>query len=286
MYNPSTALSTHHPMNTTALAQDRVTSFDGTQLHLQCLKQGSANATPIVFLHALAMQASMWGRLVEHVNVDAPIWGLDLRGHGASDHPPGPYSSELFARDVLAVLDHLKAPQVHLVGCSMGGTVSMAFTGRHPTRVKSLGLIDTTACYGENAKDAWEKRGQQGHRQGLASLRDFQVERWFSPEFTQTHTDVVEECLNVFVANTPSAYLETCRMLGAADEREFIKNYQGACTIVVGEEDYATPVSMAQELATLLPQADLHILKNVRHYSPVQAPEMIAPLLLNLFKKA
>ena len=263
-----------------------ITSFDGTRIQVQCLKSGSAAATPILFLHALAMQASMWVRLLEHLDIDAPIWGLDLRGHGASDHPAGPYTTELFAKDVLAALDHLQMPQVHLVGCSMGGTVSMAFTGRHPERVKSLGLIDTTACYGEDAKEAWEKRGQQGYTKGLASLRDFQVERWFSTQFSQTHTDVVEECLKVFVANTPSAYLETCRMLGGSDERALIQHYKGPCTIVVGEEDYATPVSMAQELASLLPQAVLNVLKNVRHYSPIQAPELIAPLLLNLFKKA
>jgi 3-oxoadipate enol-lactonase len=75
-------------------------------------------------------------------------------------------------------------------------------------------------------------------------------------------------------------------MLGAADERALIQHYKGACTMVVGEEDYATPVSMAQELARLLPQADLHVLQNVRHYSPIQAPELIAPLLKNLFAKA
>ena len=276
-------------MNTASTPQSSpqsIPSFDGTRVQLQCFKSGSPSATPVLFLHALAMQASMWVRMVEHLDMDAPIWGMDLRGHGASDHPAGPYSTELFAKDVLAVLDHLKTEQVHLVGCSMGGTVCMAFTGRHPERVKSLGLIDTTACYGEDAKDAWEKRGQQGYTKGLASLRDFQVERWFSTEFARTHTDVVQECLNVFVANTPSAYLETCRMLGAADERALIQHYKGACTIVVGEEDYATPVSMAQDLARLLPQADLHVLHNVRHYSPIQAPELIAPLLKNLFAKA
>ena len=266
-----------------------VTTPDGTELHLTCLKPGTSSATPVVFLHALAMQASMWDRLVAHLDTPSPLWGLDMRGHGASGRPAEPYSTDLFAQDLLAVVDHLQAPEVHLVGCSMGGTVSMAFAGKYPERVKSLGLINTTACYGldgKDAMDAWEKRGQQGYTAGLASLCEFQVERWFSTEFALSHTDVVQACLKVFVANSPSVYLQTCRMLGASNERERIAHYQGPCTIVVGEEDYATPVSMAQELATLLPQADLHIFKQVRHYSPIQAPERLAPLLLRLFERA
>jgi len=266
-----------------------VTTPDGTKLHLTCLRAGSASATPVVFLHALAMQASMWERLVAHLDTPSPLWGLDMRGHGASSRPEGPYSTDLFAQDLLAVVDHLQAPQVHVVGCSMGGTVSMAFAGQYPERVKSLGLLNTTACYGVDGQDAmqaWEKRGQQGYTAGLASLCEFQVERWFSTEFAKSHTDLVQACLDVFVANSPSAYLQTCRMLGSANERERIAHYKGPCTIAVGEEDYATPVSMAQELATLLPQADLHILQKVRHYSPIQAPELLAPLLVGLWQRA
>jgi len=254
----------------------KVSSFDQVQIHVTPLKVSTSGGKPFIFLHALAMSQAMWGDFVKHLSIDAPMYGIDLRGHGESDRPEGPFTTAQFARDVLAVMDHLKMEQVNLVGCSMGGTVSMAFAARYPERVESLHLIDTTACYGADAQASWEKRGQQGLTQGLSSLLGFQVERWFSTSYAERNPRVVQFYQDIFVKNDPACYLETCRMLGAADERAQLANYKGPCSIVVGEEDYATPLTMSQEIASLLPQAQLSVLKAVRHYSPIEAPEQVA----------
>lgn len=259
----------------------KVSSFDQTQIYVTQFKSSSSVNKPIVFLHALAMSAEMWREFSSHLQFDAPMYAIDLRGHGESERARGPYSTAQFARDVLAVIDHLKVDRVNLVGCSMGGTVAMAFAGHYPDRVQSLNLIDTTACYGDDAKESWEKRAQQGFTQGLASLLSFQVERWFSPLFAEKNPDIVKFYQNIFVKNDASCYLETCRMLGKADERTQLVNYKGPCSVVVGDEDYATPVAMAEEIASLLPQAKLTVLNAVRHYSPIQAPEKVGECILS-----
>jgi 3-oxoadipate enol-lactonase len=253
-----------------------VTSFDHVQIHVTPLKSSSSTHKPVVFLHALAMSAAMWKEFAAHLKIDAPMYGIDLRGHGQSEHAKGPFTTEQFAKDVLSVIEHLKIDKVNLVGCSMGGTVAMAFAGHYPNRVQSLSLIDTTACYGADAKGSWEKRGQQGVTQGLTSLLGFQVERWFSTSYAEQNPSVVKFYQDVFVKNEPACYLETCRMLGQADERAHLVNYKGPCSVVVGEEDYATPVAMAEEIKSILPQATLTVLKAVRHYAPIQAPGEVA----------
>jgi len=254
----------------------KVSSFDQVQIHVTQFKTSTSGKKPVLFLHALAMSAAMWREFAQHLKIDAPMYAIDMRGHGESDRPKGPFTTAQFARDVLAVIDHLKVDRVNLVGCSMGGTVSMAFAGQYPDRVQSLNLIDTTACYGADAKESWEKRGQQGFTQGLASLLAFQVERWFSTPFAEQNPSIVKFYQDIFVKNEAACYLETCRMLGAADERAQLVNYKGPCSIVVGDEDYATPVAMSEEIASILPQAKLTVLKAVRHYSPIQAPELVA----------
>jgi len=259
----------------------KVSSFDQVKIHVTQFKASSSAKKPVVFLHALAMSAAMWEDFAEHLNLDAPMYAIDLRGHGESDRATGPFTTAQFASDVLAVLDHLKIDRVNLVGCSMGGTVSMAFVGKYPERVQSLSLIDTTACYGADAKESWEKRGQQGFTQGLASLLAFQAERWFSTSFAEQNPSVVKFYQDIFVKNEASCYLETCRMLGAADERSQLVNYKGPCSIVVGDEDYATPVAMAEEIASILPQAKLTVLKAVRHYSPIQAPHEVGACIVS-----
>jgi len=119
------------------------------------------------------------------------------------------------------------------------------------------------------------KNGLQGHLQGLSSLTRFQVERWFSEAFALAHPDLVGKYLDIFVSNDRNVYLESCLMLGAANERVGLSLYKGPCEVMVGEEDYATPPLMAEEIARILPQARLSILEGVRHYSPIEAPSAL-----------
>jgi 3-oxoadipate enol-lactonase len=56
----------------------------------------------------------------------------DLRGHGASDAPPGPYLMDDFAADLQALLDHLGLARVIYCGLSMGGYIGFAFVRRYP----------------------------------------------------------------------------------------------------------------------------------------------------------
>jgi 3-oxoadipate enol-lactonase len=270
-------------MNHAALTSLFVPSKDGVRIHVKKLNAAKDGPRPIILLHALAMSEAMWRDFSQHIQADIPVWGLDMRGHGQSEIVRGPYSTALFAQDILSVIDHLGAKRVHLVGCSMGGTVAMAFASRFTARVASLGLIDTTACYGEGAKESWEKRGIQAHTEGLTSLMKFQVERWFSERFAMSNPDLVGQYLDIFVSNDRNVYLDSCRMLGSADERATLSVYKGPCEVVVGEQDYATPASMSEEIVRILPQAHLTVLNGVRHYSPIEAPERIVSLLSRLW---
>lgn len=80
----------------------------------------------------------------------------DLRGHGASDAPLGPYSMDRMADDVLSLLDHLEIPQCYLLGHSMGGYIALSFAQRHPSRLKGFGLIHSTGY--PDSEEAREKR--------------------------------------------------------------------------------------------------------------------------------
>ncbi len=68
------------------------------------------NGTPphrLVLIHSLAMDRQFWQPGAILLAERASILAYDCRGHGASDTPPGPYTIELFARDLAHVMDHL-----------------------------------------------------------------------------------------------------------------------------------------------------------------------------------
>jgi 3-oxoadipate enol-lactonase len=183
-------------------------------------------------------------------------------------------------------MDYVGWPSAVVAGASMGGCVTLAFAAGYPQRVQGLGLIDTTAWYGAEAPKQWAERGEKGRSEGLASLVGFQKTRWFSDAFREQHPDVVQSCVDVFVRNDPDAYVATCHMLGHADMRLALPDIAVPVTILVGEEDYATPIAMAEAMHKAMPQSTLTVLKNGRHLTPLEQPERVAEALNRLAASA
>lgn len=247
---------------------------DGTPL--SATLHAGGHPTRIALVHSLALDRSVWRFVVERLAGEADLLALDCRGHGASGRPPGPYTVELMADDLAHVLDAVGWDRAAIAGCSMGGTIAQAFAGAHPQRTAGLTLIDTTAWYGPTAPQDWAKRAQRARDNGMASMRDFQVTRWFGDAFARDHADVVEDLMDRFVANDVECYAATCAMLGAADVREAISAYRGPAVVLVGSDDGATPPAMAADLAQRLDAPAPTVLQDARHLTPLERPEEIA----------
>src|SRR5690606_25157710 len=120
-----------------------------------------------------------WNATIDALDEAGAVLTLDCRGHGKSGKPEGPYRVEQFADDIADLMDHVGWHDAIVAGASMGGTVSLAFAGRHSGRVRGLGLFDTTAWYGPDAPSAWAGRAEKAKKEGLAALIGFQKTRWF-----------------------------------------------------------------------------------------------------------
>jgi 3-oxoadipate enol-lactonase len=238
--------------------------------------------TRIVLIHSLAIDHNFWNPVVERIASFATVLIYDCRGHGQSDKPPGPYTVEQFADDLTDVLNAAGWPDAVVAGASMGGSVALAFAGRHSSRLTALGLFDTTAWYGADAPQQWRERAEKALSSGFPALVDFQQTRWFGDDFRERHRDVVDATVATFLANDVRAYAETCRMLGAADLRGVLTNISVPTRIAVGEEDYATPPAMSEALHAGIPGSTLTVLKGGRHLTPLEMPERIADELRTL----
>lgn len=271
---------------TVALKHATLTLADGSTL-AYTLRAGPQPAGPkLVLIHSLALDRSIWDGVVERLETDADILTYDCRGHGLSDRRARPYTAELFARDVAEVLDHLGWEQATVAGCSMGGCVALAFGGLYPQRTSALGLIDTTAWYGPKAAATFKERADAARAKGMAALFGFQSTRWFSDEFRASHPEVLARTLDVFVASDLDCYAATCQLLGEVDTRAHLPTFRMPVAIVVGEEDYATPVDMARELHSAIPQSTITIIPKARHLTPIECPDTIASELRALIGRA
>jgi 3-oxoadipate enol-lactonase len=273
-------------MNDSANASQQFAEMrDGTRIAYTRHKH--ANSTHrIVLIHSLAMDHTFWEPVVARLTDDASVLVYDCRGHGASDKPAGPYTVELFAQDLNDLLSHIGWATAAVAGASMGGCITLAFAADYPRRAAALGLIDTTAWYGAQAPQLWAERADKALVEGLSSLVAFQTTRWFSDGFRESHPEVVKESVDVFLRNDRAAYAETCRMLGAADKRGALAHIKAPVAVMVGEEDYATPIAMAQAMHDAIPHSTMTILKGGRHLTPLELPDRIADEMKALMKKA
>jgi 3-oxoadipate enol-lactonase len=250
---------------------------------LQGLRDG--HAPRLALIHSLALDRNVWDGVIERLSSRAEILTYDARGHGRSGRPHMVYTSELFARDLAELMDHIGWKSAAVAGCSMGGCVAQAFAGLYPARAEALALIDTTAWYGPEAPKQFRERAAAAKAKGMQGLVDFQITRWFSDKFAPSHPERVKKAVDVFLANDFECYASTCALLGDADLRHYSPRFKMPVAVIVGEEDYATPIAMGKALHDTIPQSTFRIIAGGRHLTPIECPEEIASEIAALLER-
>jgi 3-oxoadipate enol-lactonase len=270
-------------MSTTTTASNAVVR-DGARIGYT-LRTGAGKRPRIALLHSLAMNRDFWAPVAELLAPHADVLTYDCRGHGASDKPAGPFTVAQFAADLADLLDHVGWGSSAVAGASMGGSVALGFAAAYGSRVDALGLVDTTAWYGEDAPQKWGERADKARQEGLQALVGFQQTRWFGDAFRAQHPELVDACVSTFLGNDVAAFTATCAMLGAFDLRAALPRLIMPAAVVVGEEDYATPVPMAQVLHQGIAGSSFQIIPGARHLTPLERPDVIADVLARLISK-
>ncbi|MEV4106125.1 alpha/beta fold hydrolase [Nonomuraea sp. NPDC049695] len=104
-------------------------------------EEGDPASPPLVLIHGRTADHNDWNGITQHFAARYRVLALDLRGHGASDHP-GSYELGEMAADVVALLDHLGIERATVIGHSLGGVVAYRMAMDHPERVERLVLED------------------------------------------------------------------------------------------------------------------------------------------------
>lgn len=115
---------------------------NGTALHYECLGE---TGPPILLVMGIRARGMAWMPVAEVLSAMHRVVFWDHRGVGGSRPLSGPTSIEEMAADGIGLMDHLGWKSAHVVGVSMGGSISQVIALGHPARVRSLTLIATTA---------------------------------------------------------------------------------------------------------------------------------------------
>ncbi|MTV50454.1 alpha/beta fold hydrolase [Heliobacillus mobilis] len=140
----------------------------GVQLYYEV--HGSETAPAMIFTHGAGWDHRQWEPQVDVFSRNFRVIVWDVRYHGQSVAADGPIDAETFSRDLILLLDHLAIEKAILVGCSMGGHISLRTAALYPERVQALVLMGTPVTSAFN----WFNRLQIPFRQ--RSMQKFVME--------------------------------------------------------------------------------------------------------------
>lgn len=240
---------------------------------------GPEGAPAVVFANSLGTDLRLWDAVLPLLPPGLRYIRFDKRGHGLSDIGGGQDISD-HAGDVIAVIDALAGGPVVLVGLSIGGLIMQSVASRRPDLVRALVLSNTAARLG--TVEAWQARIDAVRRDGLASIADAIMERWFSPAFRARPELALWRAM---LERTPQAgYLAACATLAATDLTASTSRLTLPTLVIAGEADGASPPDKVRATADLITGAEFRLLPGVGHLPCVEDPEAYAKVLAPFLK--
>lgn len=232
----------------------------------------------VVLVGSLGSDRSMWDRQLAGLAEVVDVVAVDLRGHGQSPVPAGPYSIDELSEDVLAVIDSLDRDRVHLVGLSLGGAIVQWIAVHRPARVLSLTLLCTSARFGD--PQGWLDRAAAVRADGTESIAQAVLSRWFTPELAAGDADLTAHH-RAMISNTPDeGYAAACEALAAWDNRADLGRISARTLVVAGEQDPATTPADLRIIADGVARSTFHVVPNAAHLANVEQAETVTSLIV------
>ncbi len=253
-------------------------------LHVNCQFSGPEKASLVVLSHSLASSGVMWEQQMPMLADGHRVLRYDTRGHGGSDAPAGPYTLDMLGDDVIAMLDALDIERVHWVGLSMGGMIGQNLAIRHPQRLLSLVLCDTTSRIPEQAQPTWDDRIAVAEKSGMHPLCGETMERWFTPSFLEADGPELRTIREQFLDTPTSGFVGCCQAIRALDYTERLSEIALPVKLIVGAEDPATPPEASRVIEQKIAGASLTIIDNGAHLCNVEQPAAFNRALLEFLK--
>lgn len=209
-----------------------------------------ADGVPVVLIHGFGGDLDNWLFNIDALAATAPVYALDLPGHGQSVKTARPADLALLVDTVLAFLDHIGADKAHLAGHSMGGLVAGAIAAGQPGRVASVTLI-CAAGLGPEINAAYidgfvKAAGRKDLKPVLADLFNDQalVSRAMVEDLLKyKRLDGVQEFLTALAGNLFPAGRQAERLTGALSASGM------PVQVIWGEADRIIPAAHAHALA-------------------------------------
>jgi 3-oxoadipate enol-lactonase len=256
---------------------------DVVKLHYSEAGQGPA----VVLLHGFPLSSAIWREQQRALSDRFRVIAPDLRGHGQSPAPAGPYAMAALAQDVLALLDALQVHQSTIVGHSMGGYVALAALKQAPERFAALGLVASqTAADSAEARQNRQRLAERVAKEGSKAVAETMVPRLFAPDLAPD-SPIIAAARDLMLATPPAGIIGVLQAMAArADATELLRHLRMPILLLAGARDQVIAVDKARAMAALNPLVKLETIEGAGHMPMLEQPQATTEVLRKFLQPA
>lgn len=244
----------------------RMGAIDTSAGRIGFADNGTEGGTPILFLHGVGSDKSVWQPQLDHFRGRRPAFAMDYPGYGESALQPRATRDD-YASAAFAVLDAVGHSTAHICGLSLGGVVAIAMHALAPRRCLSLILADTFAIHPDGQGIFDRSIAASSDLRALAEARvDVLMAQPADPVL---RSEVVES----MAAIDPAAYRIGAEAVWLADQHDRAAAIDVPTLVMCGALDVVTPPSLSEALASVIPGSELVIIGGAGHLSNIERPE-------------
>ena len=246
--------------------------------NLKLYYERTGTGSPLLLIHGLGSSSRDWEKQVPVFAKRYQVITLDLRGHGQSSKPPGPYSIRIFTEDVVALIYQLNISPVHVVGISMGGMVAFEMATHFPKMIRSLTVVNS---YPEMRVEILREHLQVWRRFLLLELLGMRgtgtmLSKHLFPKKEQK--ELRELFVSRWAENDKDAYRESLRAIINWDVERYLDKITCPVLVVASDQDYM-PLEEKHAYTAKLPDAKLVVIEDARHAVTAERPEQFNAIL-------
>jgi len=247
----------------------------------------------VVLIHGFSTPYFIWEPTFKALTgAGFRVLRYDLFGRGYSDRPRLKYNLDLFVRQLHDLLDALSiAAPVNLIGLSMGGFITAAFTVQFPERVNKLILIDPVGTHSVSFNPLYKIALLPGVSESLLSLAGTErIAKRAASDFFDP--DLIEMFKNQYRVQMQfrgfgRAILSTLRnkvVDGSPEIYQQLGKLSTPVLLIWGRNDHTLPLEQSRSILNLVPRAEYHVIEGAGHIPHYEQPEQVNPLLIRFLR--
>lgn len=251
-------------------------------------RTGTPTTTPLVLLHALPLDSSMWDRVRadmgdrDVLTVDAPGFGQSPAGDALDAGEP---QTRTYVEALKSTLDQLGISRILLGGLSMGGSVAADFTATYPAMVAGLALMDTNISGDDDDRKAFRRSvaEQADAGDGYSTVSDWTTTMVGS----ETPQDVRDDLDRRFKAlpNAGLAWIQRA-LANREDRSDAVELVEGPVYFIRGSEDPTASLESYLELALRTKHPRIVEIEGAGHFAADEKPAELAEILSDFYDAA